>query len=83
MHEIGHALGLGLALVVQRNVAPAEELFAVQQRMNENNLGALPVADRGNFLGLITNRDISELYRLASNEPDLLPATRTRLQVES
>jgi stage IV sporulation protein FB len=58
-------------------VQPTEELFAVQQRMNENNLGALPVADRGRFLGLITNRDISELYRLASSQPDLLPAMRT------
>jgi stage IV sporulation protein FB len=59
-------------------VEPTEELFTIQQRMNENNLGALPVADKGGrFLGLITNRDISELYRLASSQPDLLPAMRT------
>jgi stage IV sporulation protein FB len=55
---------------------PAEGLFAIQQRMAENNLDALPVADNGRFLGLITSRDIGEMYRLASIQPDLIPAVR-------
>jgi CBS domain-containing protein len=55
---------------------PAEGLFAIQQRMAENNLDALPVADNGRFLGLITSRDIGEMYRLASIQPDLIPAIR-------
>jgi len=54
-------------------VSPREEMFAVQQRMAENRLDALPVAEDGRFLGLLTNRDIGELYRLISNQPDLIP----------
>lgn len=55
-------------------VSPGEGLFEVQQRLVKQNLDALPVVERGNFLGLITNRDINELYRLVSNQPGLLPA---------
>jgi Zn-dependent protease/CBS domain-containing protein len=56
-------------------VTPDDGLFTVQQRMQENNLDALPVVEEGSFLGLITSRDINELYRLVSRQPDLLPAT--------
>jgi Zn-dependent protease/CBS domain-containing protein len=55
-------------------VAPDEEMLVVQQRLAESNLDALPVVDGDRFLGLITNRDISELYRLISSQPDLIPA---------
>lgn len=55
-------------------VAPDEEMVAVQQRLAESNLDALPVVDGERFLGLITSRDISELYRLVSIQPDLIPA---------
>jgi stage IV sporulation protein FB len=58
-------------------VAPNEELFAVQQRLAESHLEALPVAEEGRFLGLITNRDISELYRFVSSQPDLIPKSQT------
>lgn len=57
-------------------VAPGEEMFAVQQRLAENNLDALPVAEADHFLGLITSRDISEIYRLVSTQPDLIPVTK-------
>jgi stage IV sporulation protein FB len=60
--------------------APEEGMFAVQQRMMENNLDVLPVADGDLFLGLITSRDISELYRLISSQPDLLPKARAKLR---
>lgn len=53
-------------------VAPADEMFAVQQRLSQSQLDALPVADGDHFLGLITSRDIGELYRLASSQPELL-----------
>jgi stage IV sporulation protein FB len=69
--------------VMQTDIKPAElheGMFAVQQRMMEGNLDALPVAQDGRFLGLITGRDISELYRLISNQPDLLPKARAKLQ---
>jgi Zn-dependent protease len=58
-------------------VTPGEGMFAVQQRLAENNLGALPVVEDGRFLGLITSRDINELYRLVSSQPDLMVAVQT------
>ena len=59
-------------------VRPQDGLFAVQQRLAESNLDALPVVDQDRFLGLITNRDVSEVYRLLSHRPDLAIAlTRT------
>lgn len=58
-------------------VQPSEEIFTVQQRLAESRLTALPVAEAGRFLGLITKQDINEVYRLFSRQPDLLPALRT------
>jgi CBS domain-containing protein len=55
--------------------APGDELFDVQQRFNTSQLDALPVVDNGRFLGLITSRDIAEVYRLLSISPNLLPKT--------
>jgi stage IV sporulation protein FB len=57
-------------------VSPAEELIDVQRRLAENNLDAAPVVDGDRFLGLITLRDINEIYRLVSSQPDLAPALR-------
>jgi len=53
-------------------VSPTESMFDVQQRMAEQQLDALPVVQDGRFLGLLTNRDVSELFRLASSNPGLL-----------
>lgn len=53
-------------------VTPRESMFAVQQRLSEARLDALPVAEGKRFLGLITNRDISEVYRMLSSHPNLL-----------
>lgn len=64
------------------SASPREEIFTVQQRMAENNLDALPVIEGDRFLGLITNRDISELYRLISTQPNLvtrLKASRSEI----
>lgn len=58
------------------SVAPDEEMFAVQQCLIENKLDALPVAEEGRFLGLITSRDINELYRLVSHQPNVVTGTR-------
>lgn len=57
---------------------PHEEIFDVQQRMAEKQLSALPVADDQRLLGLITNRDINEIYRLVSDQPDLIAQIRPR-----
>jgi predicted transcriptional regulator len=58
-------------------VSPGDNLFAVQQRLAESNLEALPVVAAEKFLGLITNRDISEVYRIASTQPGLMATLRT------
>ncbi len=57
-------------------VTPHDEMFAVQQRLAESSLDALPVVEAGQFLGLITSRDISEVYRLVSSQPNLIAARR-------
>ncbi|HXW01098.1 MAG TPA: site-2 protease family protein [Anaerolineae bacterium] len=57
-------------------VTPNESMFAVQQRLSEAGLDALPVAEGQRFLGLITNRDISEVYRMVSSHPNLISAPK-------
>ena len=51
---------------------PYDYLFDVQQRMNEANVGAVPVVDNGSFVGMLTGRDIGEVYQLLSVSPHLL-----------
>jgi stage IV sporulation protein FB len=58
-------------------VGPNESMFDVQQRMAEQRLDAIPVVENGRFLGLLTNRDVSELFRLATSYPGLLPKATT------
>jgi Zn-dependent protease/predicted transcriptional regulator len=70
--------------VMLRDVEPArprDELFDIQQRLQSSQLDALPVMDGDEFLGLITTRDISELYRLITVDPDLLPGRTWRPQI--
>jgi len=70
-----HNPGTPVAEVMQTDITPVslqDEIFAVQQRLNEENLDALPVADGDRFLGMVTARDIGELYRLVSSQPDLV-----------
>lgn len=57
-------------------VSPEDGLFEVQQRMSEAKLDALPVSESGEFLGLITQQDIAEIYRLASTQPGILRSFR-------
>ena len=54
-------------------VGPNESMFDVYQRMTEQKLAAVPVAENGRFLGLLTNRDVSELYLLTARHPGMLP----------
>lgn len=53
-------------------VAPDDGLFDVQQKLSESSLEAMPVSQAGQFLGLITQQDIAEIYRLASSQSDVL-----------
>jgi len=61
---------------VMRTKLPAisldDGLFEVHQRMTEAGLDALPVMDGEQFLGLLTRRDVNEVYQLLSVSPGLL-----------
>lgn len=59
-------------------VLPSESLLVVQRRLAELKVDALPVGQGGTFLGLITNRDINEIYRLASIRTELKQADDSR-----
>jgi Zn-dependent protease len=54
-------------------VSIEDELLDAQQRMQDANLDALPVIDKGFFLGMLTNRDLNEFYQLLSASPELVP----------
>ncbi len=49
-----------------------DELFEVHRQMTESGLDALPVMDGEQFLGLLTRRDVNEVYQLLSVNPELL-----------
>jgi stage IV sporulation protein FB len=49
-----------------------EGLFEVQKRFSELGIDALPVVDQGSFLGMITSKDINEVYQLLSRKPDII-----------
>lgn len=52
--------------------SPLDSVYDVQQRMLELNLSAVPVVEDGVFVGMLTSRDISELYQMLSVSPHLL-----------
>ncbi|MBN1977414.1 MAG: site-2 protease family protein [Anaerolineae bacterium] len=49
-----------------------DELFEVHRKMLEAGIGAAPVIDKGYYLGLLTERDVGEVYQLLSVNPHLL-----------
>jgi predicted transcriptional regulator len=71
------------ALVGQmmKNVAPVSlqsQITAVQQRLTEEGLDALPVVGHGEFLlGLITRRHIAELYQMLALAPQAIPGVQS------
>jgi len=58
-------------------VSPNEGLFEVQKRFSEFGVDALPVVEGGKFLGIITTKDLNEVYQLLSKKPDLLSTPNT------
>jgi CBS domain-containing protein len=70
-YPVGQAMVPGVPLA-----SPSDELIDVQEAFNSSQLDALPVVENGRFLGLITARDIAEVYRLLSIAPNLLPRAR-------
>lgn len=70
-----HGPNTPVSIVMQTNVptvTPQDELYKVQQQLQAAQVEAFPVVEDGQFLGLITARDISEVYNLLSVDPDLL-----------
>ena len=53
-----------------------DELFDVQRIMSEWRIDALPVMDGERFLGLLTQKDVNEVYQLLSVSPELLQRRR-------
>ena len=53
-----------------------DSVYLAQQRMAENNIEALPVVEQGRFRGLLTLRDVDEVFRLLSVSPQLLHARK-------
>jgi Zn-dependent protease len=49
----------------------ADGLFEAHRQMTKVGLDALPVMDGEQFLGLLTRRDVSEVYQLLSVSPEL------------
>ena len=62
--------------VMRRDVRPVglmTDIYAVQQRLDAEQLDALPVVENGRCLGIITRQNIQELYRLSKIAPGSLP----------
>jgi CBS domain-containing protein len=53
-----------------------EPLFDAQQRMSAARLRAMPVVAQDRLVGLLTDHDINEAYRLLSASPHLLETGR-------
>ena len=58
------------------SVEPDVGLFEVQKLFSELELDALPIVDQGIFLGIITSKDLNEVYQLLSRKPDILSSHR-------
>jgi len=53
-------------------VGPEDDLYDVQQRMAQAGLEAVPVVEGDRFLGLLTQQDLQEAYRLVTALPGIL-----------
>ncbi len=51
-------------------VSPSDSLYVAQSRLTSQRVDALPVIESGEFVGLVTSRDVNEVYRLASRWPE-------------
>jgi stage IV sporulation protein FB len=50
-------------------LSPGDSLVHAQNRLIEERVDALPVEEAGRFVGLVTSRDIGEVFQLASRWP--------------
>lgn len=59
-------------------VDPGDDLLTVQRVLSQSELGALPVEQNGRYLGLITLRDVTEVFQIASADAGIVEAMRRR-----
>lgn len=59
-----------------QSVRPTDDLLAVQRILAEGGLDAVPVEQEGRYLGLITLRDVTEVYQIASADARIVQALR-------
>lgn len=58
--DIGEVMNLPIKSLIKRNLVATErkaDLGAAAQKMVENDIGSLPVMDRGSLVGILTERD--------------------------
>lgn len=63
--QVRHVMTRDVAII-----APDTSLREAARRMDDLNVGALPVADRGHLVGIITDRDITVRATAAGQPPD-------------
>lgn len=82
LNEFGPDVPLSQVMEREFNpITPQDSLVEAQKRLVEDRLEALPVvSEEGRFMGLLTARDISEVYRLVSTRADILPVTTPAFQ---
>jgi Zn-dependent protease/CBS domain-containing protein len=85
LDNLGPSAAISEAMVRDFEPArPHEELFDIQQRLRTSQLDTLPVMDGDQFMGIITSRDVAEIYRLMAVDPNLVPArVRTAAEVDA
>lgn len=69
-----------VAAVMNRDVQPVSltaDLYDVQQRLSNEGLRALPVAEYGRVVGIISGHHIQQMLRMAKMQPDLFPRVRS------
>ena len=49
------------------SLSPAEDATEALARMVSGNLGLLPVIDNGHFVGIVSRRDIMNLFKIKSD----------------
>lgn len=54
------------------STSPDEDLFTVQQKLAQAHVDALPVVENGQLVGVLTSRDLNEVYRLLSVNPQIV-----------
>jgi Zn-dependent protease len=69
-----------VASVMAQDMQPVSlttDLYDVQQRLNNERLGALPVVEYGRIVGIISGRHIRQMLRMAAMQPELFPRVQS------